>query len=67
MRYIVTVDPNQRSKIQAIVDSLKKKGFNIDRVLKITGIITGSFNSSPETLKTEGIKSIEKEKTVTKL
>jgi len=67
MRYIVTVDPKQRSRIQAIADSLVKKGFAIDRVLQLTGIITGSSKQTPENLKIDGIKSVEKEKTVSKL
>ena len=60
MKVIVTIEESEKSNIQSIAHILQKMGLEIDHVMKITGIITGSTEkASAEYLKVKGVKSVE--------
>jgi hypothetical protein len=53
-RIVVTVDDQNLSEIESVVTALEAAGMKIDRVLPITGIITGEIARS----KLEELKSV---------
>lgn len=62
MNIIITVDEKNLKNIDTIAKSLKRLGVDVEDVLKITGIITGSVDRKYKdfsNLKIEGVKSIE--------
>ena len=60
---IVTVSDEALSDIQRIADNLKAKGMNVDRVMSMTGVISGSSPPSrlPALKKISGVASVEEE------
>jgi hypothetical protein len=60
MDFIAKIEESQKSNIQEIAKSLEKMGIRINRIMRITGTISGSSGSMalPE-LKIKGIKSVE--------
>ncbi|MEG4856913.1 hypothetical protein QUB75_04060 [Microcoleus sp. K1-B6] len=53
-RIIVTVDDQKLPIIESVVTGLQSAGMKVDRVLAVTGIITGEVAQS----KLEGLKSV---------
>jgi enamine deaminase RidA (YjgF/YER057c/UK114 family) len=53
-RIIVTVDDQNLSVIESVVTALESAGMKVDRVLPVTGIITGEVAQS----KLEGLRSV---------
>lgn len=66
IKYIVTVEENHKPRINEIAQALSKMGFNIDNILKITGVIIGSLNheTSENDLKIQGVRSVESDKKI---
>ena len=65
MNFIITIKDSARSRMEEIAVQLQKMGIHVERVLKITGIITGSGTSDVDRLeKIEGVKKVEKAKQV---
>lgn len=60
---IITVSDDALSKIDQLADECKEMGMNIERVLPITGVITGSISESKiDHLKNvSGVLSVEPE------
>jgi hypothetical protein len=60
MDFIAKIEESQKSNIQEIAKSLEKMGIRINRIMRITGTISGSSGSlSLAEIKIKGIKSIE--------
>jgi hypothetical protein len=60
MDFIAKIEESQKSNIQEIAKSLEKMGIRINRIMRITGTISGSSSSlSLAEIKIKGIKSIE--------
>ncbi|MEG3841242.1 hypothetical protein [Microcoleus sp. herbarium14] len=53
-RIIVTVDDENLPVIESVVAGLQSAGMNVDRVMPVTGIITGEVSRS----KLEGLRSV---------
>ncbi len=51
---VVTVDDQNLPIIQSVVTGLESAGMKVDRVLPVTGIITGAVSQS----KLEGLRSV---------
>jgi hypothetical protein len=67
MNIIITVDKKHLKKISSIAETLEGLGVSVQRVLKITGVITGSVRGSEKDLrifKIQGVKSVEKSGTM---
>ena len=62
MKFIATIEDKERPNIQAIAAELRHRGAQIEQVMRITGIITGSFSNSFDKLKIKGISSVETDK-----
>jgi hypothetical protein len=63
MDFIAKVENSQRSNIQEIAKSLEKMGIRVKKILKISGVITGSSRSVPlGRLKIKGIQSVEQDR-----
>ena len=63
MNFIAKVENSQRSNIQEIAKSLEKMGIRVKKILKISGVITGSSSSVPlAQLKIKGIQSVEQDR-----
>ena len=63
MDFIAKVENSQRSNIQEIAKSLEKMGIQVKKILKISGVITGSSLSVPlGRLKIKGIQSVEQDR-----
>jgi len=63
MNFIAKVENSQRSNIQEIAKSLESMGIKVKKILKISGVITGSSHSVPlARLKIKGIQSIEQDR-----
>jgi hypothetical protein len=62
---IVTVSDDALPNIRQLADDLGAKGLKVDRVLPVTGVITGSCVASkvPALGKVDGVLSIEEEAT----
>lgn len=62
---IVTVSDDALPKIRQLADELGAKGLKVDRVLPVTGVITGSCAASnvPALEKLDGVLSVEEEAT----
>lgn len=62
---IVTVSDNALPNIRQLADELGAKGMKVDRVLPVTGVITGSCTASkvPALGKVDGVLSVEEETT----
>jgi hypothetical protein len=60
MDFIARIEESQKSNIQEIAKSLEKMGIRINRIMRITGTISGSSSSLPlAQIKIKGIKSVE--------
>ena len=60
MDFIAKIEESQKSNIQEIAKSLEKMGIRINRIMRITGTISGSSSSLPlAQIKIKGIKSVE--------
>lgn len=65
MKFVATIDNIHLSRIDEIAKSMRKMGVQVDKVLKITGIITGSTkNKTLQEIKIKGVASVEKSKAV---
>ena len=65
MNFIITIKDSARSRMEEITIQLQKMGVHVERVLKITGIITGSGTSEIDKLEQiEGVKKVERSKQV---
>jgi DUF4097 and DUF4098 domain-containing protein YvlB len=66
INFIASVEDNQQHEIHSIAKKMEEKGCQINNVLSLTGIITGSTTTckSLEELKIEGVKHIEEDRTV---
>lgn len=53
-RIVVTIDDQNLPIIQSVVTALESAGMKVDRVLTVTGIVTGEVAQS----QLEGLKSI---------
>lgn len=63
MNFIAKVEDSQRGNIQEIARSLEKMGIQVRKILKISGVITGSSRRMPlAQLKIEGIASVERDR-----
>jgi hypothetical protein len=60
--FIASVSDDYLDQIEQVVDQLRARGFEINQVLRITGVITGRVSAKIELseLSIEGITSIEK-------
>lgn len=60
---IVTVSDDALPNISQLADDLSAKGLEVDRVLPVTGVITGSVVASkvPALGKVDGVLSVEEE------
>jgi hypothetical protein len=60
---IVTVTDNALKNISQLATKLKAKGMKVDRVMPITGVISGSYESSKmaDLKDVEGVMSVEEE------
>jgi len=60
---IVTVTDESLEKIDDLADQLTRKGMKVDRVLPVTGVITGSYaqGSLAELRQVSGVQSVEDE------
>jgi hypothetical protein len=61
-KFIAVVEEAHVDKINDIADKMKQEGVNVDQVLSMTGIITGSAYNLDNLNNVEGIKSIEEDK-----
>jgi len=60
MNFIAKVEDNQRGNIQEIARSLEKMGIQVKKILKISGVITGTSRRMPlAKLRVKGIASVE--------
>lgn len=65
MKFIATIERMQRSKIDDIAKTMRDMGVHVDKVLKVTGIITGTSNAKTlQEIKIKGVASVEKAKAV---
>ena len=63
MDFIATVEDSQRANIREIARSLEKMGIRVRRVMRVSGVITGSSRSLPlDELKIRGIRSVEQDR-----
>lgn len=60
---IVTVADESLEQIDDLADALVRKGMKVDRVLPVTGVITGSYSrgSLAELRQVSGVLSVEDE------
>ena len=60
MKFILTIEENERQYINEIAKKLKQMGNKIETIIKFSGIIIGSTRSNIEDLKKiNGVKSVE--------
>lgn len=61
---IVTVSDEMLPSIQRVADDLSSRGLRVDRVLPMTGVISGSLSADLSELRgIEGVMSVEEERT----
>lgn len=58
---IVTVDDDAVNDMDGVVKRLTEQGMKVDRVLRATGVITGSAPSLQSLSKVHGVRSVEEE------
>lgn len=60
---VVTVSDAALENIQSVADELAAKGLKVDRVLKVTGVITGSCPTTKKASlrSVDGVQSVEEE------
>lgn len=61
MDFIATVEDNQRSNIQEIANTLEKMGIRVRKVMRMTGVITGSSQTLAK-VRIKGIRSVEQDR-----
>lgn len=60
----MTVDDNHLSEIQQVADRLRAAGMQVEQVLEVTGVITGSIPESQKTALAgvSGVADVEDER-----